>query len=141
MNMKLFTNKNIIQSILLLAVLIFSSCNSGSKKPEKADILKAMNTANNYYMNKFPDPGVDLAEPDGTLWKSNVWTFGTYASGLMDFYNINKDPRLLIYITDWAEKHQWKINPVEMWNDHLAGLAVSLDDDSIVHRPWPYCAV
>ncbi len=130
MNKHLFTNKKIIQSILLLCVLIFSSCNSGSQKPEKTDVLKAMNTANDYFMNKFPDPGVDLIQPtggrdddfpDGRIWSSNIWTWGTYATGLMSFYKTTDDSRALEYLTEWGEKHDWKMATEEMWNDHLAG--------------------
>lgn len=107
----------------LILILICSSCNNHfQKKPTKVDILSAMTTANDYFMKKFPDPGKDLVQPpNGIIWKSNIWTWGTYATGLMDFYDANKDPRLLEYITDWGEKHQWKIETVEMWNDHLAG--------------------
>lgn len=93
-----------------------------SKKPSSEEIIKAMSTANDYFMDKFPDPGEDLIQPpNDRIWKSNIWTFGTYAVGLMDFYYNTKDPRILNYIKDWGEKHQWKISTLEMWNDHLAG--------------------
>lgn len=114
---------------IIIVLISFNYCaqnntsdKSSSKKPVKSEVIKAMNTANDYFMNKFPDPGKDLIQPpDSHVWKSNIWTFGTYATGLMDFYNLTKEPRLLTYLTNWAEKHQWKISTKEMWNDHLAG--------------------
>lgn len=115
-------------SLFLLSIL-FLACktkeNKGTKatlKPSKESIVKTMTTANDYFMNKFPDPGKDLIQPPkGRIWKSNIWTWGTYATGLMAFYDVNKDPRLFNYITDWAQKHKWKMSTAEMWNDHLAG--------------------
>ena len=112
-------------SLFLLAFMLFA-CNTKKtetlENPSQESIVKAMSSANDYFMNKFPDPGKDLIQPPkGIVWKSNIWTWGTYATGLMAFYNVNKDPRLLNYITDWGEKHQWKIETVEMFNDHLAG--------------------
>jgi rhamnogalacturonyl hydrolase YesR len=122
--LKLITKTIIIFSIISL--LSFCTNNdekiSSSTKPLQEDVLQAMKTANDYFMNKFPDPSKDLIQPPhGRVWKSNIWTFGTYAVGLMDFYNTTKDTSLLNYITDWAVKHDWKISTKEMWNDHLAG--------------------
>jgi unsaturated rhamnogalacturonyl hydrolase len=112
-------------SVVLLVFMLFA-CNIKQvetlEKPSQESIVKVMTRANDYFMNKFPDPGKDLIQPPkGIVWKSNIWTWGTYATGLMAFYDVNKDPRLLNYITDWGEKHQWKIENVEMFNDHLAG--------------------
>jgi len=112
-------------SVFLSATMLFACSIKQTETPEipsKEEIIKAMTTANDYFMNKFPDPGKDLIQPPkGIVWKSNIWTWGTYATGAMAFYEVNKDPRILNYLTDWSEKHQWKIETVEMWNDHLAG--------------------
>jgi rhamnogalacturonyl hydrolase YesR len=123
MKLKLSPLRIMMLTKLFILLLICTSCNHYvDKKPTKAEILSAMTTANDYFMNKFPDPGKDLVQPPkGIVWKSNIWTWGTYATGLMAYYDVNKDPRLLSYITDWGEKHQWKIETVEMFNDHLAG--------------------
>ena len=112
-------------SLFLLCIALFS-CKTkqvvASDKPSQESILKAMTTANNYFMNKFPDPSKNLVQPPkGRIWKSNIWTWGTYATGAMAFYDVNKDPRILNYLTDWGQKHQWKMSTAEMWNDHLAG--------------------
>ncbi len=115
--------------LLLIVCISFSNCalkkNSNKetvKRPSKEEIIKAMTTANDYFMNKYPDPGQDLLQlPENIVWKSNIWTWGTYATGAMAFYQINKNPRVLSYLTEWGEKHAWKISTKEMWNDHLAG--------------------
>ncbi|MCB0743590.1 MAG: glycoside hydrolase family 88 protein [Ignavibacteriae bacterium] len=115
----LFRLKHI--SILILFSLVCISC-SYSSKPTKVEILNSMTIANDYFMNKYADPGEDLIQPpSGRIWKSNIWTFGTYATGLMQLYNTNHDSRLLDYALDWGEKHNWKLSVKEMWNDHLAG--------------------
>lgn len=112
-------------SVFLLVTMLFACSIKQTEtleKPSKESIIKAMTTANDYFMNKFPDPGKDLVQPPkGIVWKSNIWTWGTYATGAMAFYEVNKDPHILNYLTDWGEKHQWKIETVEMFNDHLAG--------------------
>lgn len=118
----LITIKKIFLGILSLTILILASCSTPSGKPQKAEILKAMTTANDYFMNKFPDPSKDLVQPPtGRIWKSNIWTWGTYATGLMSLYNTTDDSRYLDYLLDWGTKHNWSLSTAEMWNDHLAG--------------------
>lgn len=110
-------------AILLILFLISGSCNYSTKStPSKEEILSAMNTANEYFMDKWPDTGKEVLQaPTGILWKSNIWTRGTYYTGLMSLYRTTEDPRLLKYAMDWGESHEWQISPKEMWNDHLAG--------------------
>ncbi len=100
------------------------------QKPSGEEVIKALNTANDYFMNKFPDPGADLIQPvrskgndfsDGRIWQSNIWTFSTYATGLMTLYNTTNEQRHLDYLIDWGEKKNWTLPTEEMWNDHLAG--------------------
>jgi unsaturated rhamnogalacturonyl hydrolase len=112
-------------SIILLTIILFS-CNQKTKetvvKPGKASIIENMNKANDYFMAKFPDPGVDLVQPPkGIVWKSNIWTWGTYATGAIALLNTTEDAKVLNYLTEWGNAHQWKVETVEMFNDHLAG--------------------
>lgn len=112
-------------SVFTLAILLLA-CNQTPKDtvviPGKASIIENMNKANDYFMDKFPDPGVDLVQPPkGIVWKSNIWTWSAYATGAMAMYNTTKDAKVLNYLTEWGNAHQWKIETVEMWNDHLAG--------------------
>ena len=110
-----------VASFLLLAACTIKK-STAVEKPSKEAIAAAMTKANDYFMEKFSDPGVDLIQPPtGKVWKSNIWTWGTYATGAMALYQTNKDPRVLEYLTDWGEKHQWKMSTAEMFNDHLAG--------------------
>lgn len=119
--------------LLLLSFMIFS-CNSKQtkipEKPSDEEIISAMNTANDYFMNKFPDPGADLVQPprgkdddfpNGRIWQSNIWTFSTYATGLMTLYKTTNEQRHLDYLIEWGEKKNWTLPTEEMWNDHLAG--------------------
>lgn len=107
---------------IILAV-IFASCNHSSiEKVSKQEIVESMILANDYFMNKWSDPGKDILQPTtGILWKSNIWTRATYYTGLLELYRATGKPYLLKYAEDWGESHKWKISPKEMWNDHLAG--------------------
>ena len=118
---------------LLLLFLITASCNkTGQEIPSQDDILAAMATANNYFMEKFPDDGKDLVQPPkGIIWKSNIWTRGTYYTGLMSLYRTTNESRLLDYAVDWGEKHDWSLSTKERWNvslhdpDHFGGKEVT----------------
>lgn len=93
-----------------------------AERPSRRQVLKAMHRANNYFMNAFPDPGKDLIQPpDNVVWKSNIWTWGTYASGAMAYYQVSGEKQVLEYLRNWGESHHWKISTKEMFNDHLAG--------------------
>ena len=109
-------------SLLTLVFACDSKNSRVAEKPSPSSIEAVMTKANQYFMKKFPDPGKDLIQPPtGKVWKSNIWTWGTYATGAMALYKTNTDPQVLTYLTDWGEKHQWKMSTAEMFNDHLAG--------------------
>jgi len=115
------TKLNLITLLFLLLVSV-SCTNSGPEIPSPEDVFAAMETANNYFMEKFPDDSKDLVQPpNGIVWKSNIWTRGTYYTGLMSLYRTTNESKLLDYALDWGEKHNWSLSTAEMWNDHLAG--------------------
>jgi len=108
--------------ILPLILFMLNACNNkqseAPQKPSDEEVLKAINTANDYFMNKFPDPGADLIQPvrsegndfsNGRIWQSNIWTFSTYATGLMTLYNTTNEQRHLDYLIDWGEKKNWTL--------------------------------
>jgi rhamnogalacturonyl hydrolase YesR len=73
--------------------------------------LKAMELANQYFMNKWPDPAKPIV--NDTLkknWPSNIWTRAVYYEGFMALYNVDKKDAYLKYATQWAEGHQWGLN-------------------------------
>lgn len=72
--------------------------------------LAAMQLANQYFMQKWQDPGKIIEVPvRGKSWPSNIWTRGVYYEGLMELYKISKDPVLLKYAVDWADDHKWDL--------------------------------
>ncbi len=73
--------------------------------PKKADVLSAMTLANNYFMDKWPDPGKPIVT-DKTR-PSNIWTRGTYYEGLMALYEIDPQDRYYDYAVTWGEAHKW----------------------------------
>lgn len=115
----------IVFSTTILILIISSSCHCIAQiRPSKREILKAMTTANNYFMTKWPDPVKDVVLPSGKVHKSNIWTRGTYYTGLMSLYRTNHDSRVLEYAVDWGEKHKWGLNrgvTTRNANDHCAG--------------------
>ena len=70
-----------------------------------------MQLANNYFMQKWPDPGATVTV-NGTNGKpitrtSNLWTRAVYYEGLMAMYKVDPQKKYYDYAFDWGEKHQW----------------------------------
>ena len=91
---------------LLFTVLLSLAETQAQKMPKKPEILKAMTIANNYFMNKWQDPGKAVVSPDRTR-PSNLWTRGVYYEGLMALYQIDKKQKYYDYAFSWGEAHQW----------------------------------
>jgi unsaturated rhamnogalacturonyl hydrolase len=94
----------------LLSVFIFFITGSiafgqAQTLPSKRDILKTMTVANQYFMNKWPDPGKEIVTDK--VRPSNIWTRGVYYEGLMELYKIDKKKAYLNYSVEWGEKHHW----------------------------------
>jgi rhamnogalacturonyl hydrolase YesR/lysophospholipase L1-like esterase len=68
-------------------------------------VLQAMRRANDYFMNKWPDPGQDIVT--NKVRPSNIWTRSVYYEGLMALYGIDKQQAYYDYAVDWSNKHQW----------------------------------
>jgi rhamnogalacturonyl hydrolase YesR len=92
---------------ILLSFFFLSACTSCASVPNQADVLSKMTLANDYFMNKWPDPGkeivTDRARP------SNIWTRGTYYEGLLVLYEIDPQRRYYDYAVLWGEFHKWGI--------------------------------
>lgn len=95
------TKKLIVIGMTLLIVMSANTQNL----PGKAEILYKMELANDYFMNKWPDPGVDIVT-DKTR-PSNLWTRATYYEGLMGLYRTNPVAKYYNYAVDWSESHSW----------------------------------
>ena len=97
-------------AIFFFGVLVLGSaaCTSqkvSTKLPEKDKILSILRLANNYFMEKWPDPGkiivTNKARP------SNIWTRAVYYEGLMALYRLDPQQKYYDYAVEWGEKHDW----------------------------------
>ena len=72
-----------LMACLLLAGFLFSACASkkgpASTQISKEEVLKQMQLANTYFMQKWPDTGKPIYT---TRWRpSNIWTRAVYYEG------------------------------------------------------------
>lgn len=82
----------------------------------KKDVVKQLRVANDYFMEKWPDPGKTIITNKER--RGNIWTRGVYYEGLMAFYKIDPEKRYYDYAVDWAEKHDWKPVRGEVYTRH-----------------------
>lgn len=73
--------------------------------PSGNQIVEQMTRANLYFMNKWPDPTVDIVTDK--VRPSNIWTRATYYEGLMALSRIDNQSTYYDYAVDWAESHNW----------------------------------
>ena len=76
------------------------------KMPKRADVLKAMHCANDYFIRKYPDATkptfVKKERP------SNLWTRGVYFEGLMELIKLDPSNQQNIdYMETWGNFHKW----------------------------------
>ena len=91
---------------LLVCLLFIASMTLAQKLPPKKELLKAMTSANAYFMNKWPDVGKPIVGKDRTR-PSNIWTRGVYYEGLMALYKLDPQKSYLDYAVSWGEAHKW----------------------------------
>ena len=72
---------------------------------DKSETLAGMQLANNYFMQKWPDPGKPVVTNKER--PSNLWTRAVYYEGLIALYDINPDKSYYDYAVKWSESHQW----------------------------------
>ncbi|KQT33891.1 glycosyl hydrolase family 88 [Chryseobacterium sp. Leaf405] len=73
--------------------------------PNKTQVLEVSRRANQYFMNKWPDPGKEIVGKK--VWPSNLWTRAVYYEGLMALYSIDPKKEYYDYAVDWSKKHNW----------------------------------
>jgi len=110
-------NSKAIFGISLFSIFLFSC--AGTKNIHKAftqsDILDKMRLANQYFMDKWPDPGKEIVTERAR--PSNIWTRGVYYEGLMALYSIDPQKKYYDYAIEWGAKHRWDLrNGVETRN-------------------------
>ncbi|MEJ2614291.1 MAG: glycoside hydrolase family 88 protein [Ignavibacteriaceae bacterium] len=96
----------LITSLIILLVLVTVPLLKAQNSLNKADILKKMNLANDYFMNKWPDPTINIVTDKSR--PSNIWTRAVYYEGLMALYTIDPKDTIYNYAVRWAEGHNWE---------------------------------
>ncbi|THU31171.1 glycoside hydrolase family 88 protein [Niastella caeni] len=91
--------------LLLAGALMLATALQAQKAPSKKSVLKVMRLTNQYFMNKWPDPGKSIIT--NRERPSNIWTRAVYYEGLMALYAIDKKKEYLDYAIDWGTKHKW----------------------------------
>lgn len=117
-----------LQGLILAftCMALLSSCGSSStgsvNKPEKEEILNSLRLANDYFMEKWSDPGEPIPYPSRKRnYESNVWTRAYYYEGLIDLWKIDPQQRYLDYALEWGNKHEWGLrNSEEGWKTRNA---------------------
>ncbi|MBC7587342.1 MAG: glycoside hydrolase family 88 protein [Chitinophagaceae bacterium] len=90
-------------------IIVFFAFNSKAQKlPSKASVIKTMELANGYFMQKWPDTKKDIFVPSkNRSWPSHIWTRAVYYEGLMALYSVDKKKQFYDYAVDWGTQHNW----------------------------------
>jgi len=111
--MKLKTN----WTLIIVAACIVS-CTTSKKATTNSvntdQVLQKMRIANEYFMNKWPDPGKETVTDK--VRPSNIWTRAVYYEGLMALYAVDPQKKYYDYSIDWGQKHKW-----DLWGDIESG--------------------
>src|SRR5436305_1792405 len=91
--------------LVILGIIAFSFCTT-SKKATKdvantTQVLQKMRLANQYFMDKWPDPGKETVTDK--VRPSNIWTRAVYYEGLMALYSIDPQNKYYDYAVDWGQ--------------------------------------
>ena len=86
-------------------IILCMTCCALTAAYAQADVLKAAQLTNDYFMSKYSDPTqptfVKKQRP------SSLWTRAVYYEGLMALYAVDKQQRYLDYTAKWADFHKW----------------------------------
>lgn len=90
--------------------LFMISCATAQKLPPKNEVLETIRKANEYFMNKWPDPEKPIHVPSrNRTWPSHIWTRAVYYEGLMALYSVDKQKKYYDYAVEWGAKHKWTL--------------------------------
>ncbi len=94
------------KSLLFFAVsLLCSGTLVAQNAFDRKLVMKQIESANGYFMDKWPDPGKTIVTNKER--PSNIWTRGVYYEGLMALYEINPKETYYNYAYAWSEFHKW----------------------------------
>ena len=89
--------------ILFCIIFLIQLSSQAQKLPSKKNRLKTATLANQYFMNKWPDPVKPIYVPSrNRTWPSNIWTRAVYYEGLMALYHIDNKKAYYDYAVDWS---------------------------------------
>ena len=92
-----------LRRLFSLAALMLAVMTATAQQP--AEVLAAARKANRYFMQKYADPTrptyVRKVRPN------SLWTRAVYYEGLMNLYEVDRQPEYLDYALRWARFHRW----------------------------------
>ena len=113
--------------VALVCIIIIGGCSTNSTnntntKPVKEDVLSSLRLANDYFMEKWSDPGEPIPYPSRNReYESNLWTRAYFYEGLMDLWKIDPQQRYMDYTLEWGNKHNWGLrNAADGWKTRNA---------------------
>ncbi|WP_200975638.1 glycoside hydrolase family 88 protein [Echinicola sp. 20G] len=92
-------------AVLLIALLFSAGWTKAQELPSQKEVMDQMVLTNQYLMNKWPDPGVNVIT--NRERPSNLWTRAVYYEGLMALYALKDDKTYYDYAVKWGEAHHW----------------------------------
>jgi len=92
--------------LLLLLTGVFQTGINAQVLPDKKTVLEKLLLANRYFIEKWPDPGLNIVTDK--VRPSNIWTRSTYFEGLMALYRIDPEQAFYDYAVEWGESHSWE---------------------------------
>lgn len=97
--------RELISLTIISTLVSFSLSAQAQKLPERSEILKTMEKANDYFMAKYPD--CTAPSHVGHERPSNIWTRSVYYEGLMALHQIFPKEKYYDYALGWAVFHKW----------------------------------
>ena len=100
-----------VKTVLVIACcLLIAETSTAQKLPSQKQVLKTAALANQYFMDKWPDPAKPIFVPSRSrTWPSNIWTRAVYYEGLMALYSVDKKKAYYNYALDWSNQHKWNM--------------------------------
>jgi unsaturated rhamnogalacturonyl hydrolase len=95
--------QGIVLSFVWLALAVVPIC--AADLPSTRQILSDMSLANQYFMDKWPDPGAPIVTDRER--PSNIWTRATYSEGLMALFEVDPNAYYYDYLVQWGQAHDW----------------------------------
>jgi unsaturated rhamnogalacturonyl hydrolase len=93
-------------AIYVAGLLLLDVSLHAQEMPTPEKIVEDMRVANQYLMDKWPDPTVPTVKDK--VRPSNIWTRAAYYEGLMALYRVDPRETYYNYAVQWSEGHNWE---------------------------------